>query len=175
MIYLLQQSNIHVFPMIQSTYECTEDNLWSNQKYRNKLAPFIGNNEPTASLRIFRNLSHFPFLLCCYNRMQCNKRLYYTSTCAFSECKQWREENLWRRALLSVQNMHIQNPSLFAKFYCFCFQGYAIFISQTACMPYIRFLFWRYLKLKLSKILICGWQKISQIRLRYLNAIMFCV
>ena len=112
MIYLLQQSSIHVFPVVQSTYECTEDNLWSNQKYGNKLAPFIGNNEPIASLRIFRNLSHFPFLLCCYNRMQCNKWLYYTSTCALSECKHRSEENLWRRALLSVQNMHIQNPSL---------------------------------------------------------------
>ena len=31
-VLLLQQSSIHVFPMVQSTFECTEDNLWSDQK-----------------------------------------------------------------------------------------------------------------------------------------------
>ena len=62
MNYLLQESSIHVFPMVQSTYECTEDNLWSNQKYRNKLAPFISNNVPTAFIcKIFRNNPIFLF------------------------------------------------------------------------------------------------------------------
>ena len=68
---LPQRSSIHVyiFPMVQSTYESV---IWS----RNKLAHFIGNEDPIAlvhrltSLGKVRNLSHFPFLLSCYNRMQ---------------------------------------------------------------------------------------------------------
>ena len=50
-----------------------------------------------------------------------------------------------------------------------------IHLTNRRYARYQFFLFWRYLKLKLSKILICGWQKINQIKFRYFNVIMFKV